>query len=935
MSARPNRPARGLVAEPLERRTLLALATMSAGVLEVNGTAGNDTIAITVGSAQVHVVVNAAAEDWAVGGINSLRVNGLGGNDGITVTATSKPASLSGGDGNDSLTSGGGNDTLVGGAGDDLLNGGTGADRLSGGVGGGDIADYQSRTAALTVTIGDALQGDGAAGENDDVQADVERVYGGSGNDRLVGTPGPNLLRGYGGNDTLIGGDWSDTLVGGSGNDRLEGGNSNDLLQGDSGADLFIGGAGDRDTADYTIQTVALKVSLNGVADDGATGEGDNVQSDVEKVIGGSGNDLILGSNIANTLYGGKGLDTIFGYGGIDTIYGGSHSDRIDAGSSNDKVYGESGNDVLRGGSGRDTIYGDTGNDWFYTREGEVDELFGGGGNETAAEVDDIDILHDIVRPGLFDLHVNAAEVRGLLIGDVHRINGGLLRDGVGNIVYSSGRAVPDTRTRSSSDPNAAFGLGSYQTGFDGFFHSAQLTRTFDVGKNEWWGGGWRDTPISQSRAIYINTVAARYAPTTGEAGQFKNAATLGSQFLNRVLNPGASSYGFRDPVNGGFYWGITPPEVSGQAAYGTYSKQDGGKSAYGQVHPVFALANAYTATGDVGFLNAALAGWDSFRAHYRDTGYAGPYAAGAYLPDQNENFSALTDTRNLDYMCHTFETAYILWQAMPDGHARKAELRTRTQELGDFITNVMVKPMVGDSTRAYIPWRYASNWTPVAGGTMSVGHNFEYAFLLNRAFEHGVGSQGWVDAADKLVNFAAAYGTAWKGSQSQYYVINNGDLNYNGTDPDASQDVGWWQQVEMTRALAHYVFTRGKNELLDEFDGAWRTYREKLIDQTYGGTWQGLNPTTLAGVTGDWLKEAKVWEWKVYYHESMMYDELLRLDAVSPAATLAAAPAASLAAPKVVQADLTVLSQGVRLAPRASASIGDVQADDDELLPA
>ena len=123
--------------------------------------------------------------------------------------------------------------------GDDFLDGGCqgsknpcvykkDADVLSGGAG-YDIASYAPRADALTLSIGDgANDGDRAAGERDDVRADVEEVRGGSGNDVLTGDANANVLDGNGGNDTLLG-------MGG-----------NDTLQGDAGNDVFDGGAGRR-----------------------------------------------------------------------------------------------------------------------------------------------------------------------------------------------------------------------------------------------------------------------------------------------------------------------------------------------------------------------------------------------------------------------------------------------------------------------------------------------------------------------------------------------------------------------------------------------------------------------------------------------------------------------------------------------------------------
>ena len=50
-------------------------------------------------------------------------------------------------------------------------------------------------------------------------------------------------------------------------------------------------------------------------------------RSYIDNAIGGSGNDTIIGNEIANVLNGGAGNETITGGGGNDTIIGGSGTD--------------------------------------------------------------------------------------------------------------------------------------------------------------------------------------------------------------------------------------------------------------------------------------------------------------------------------------------------------------------------------------------------------------------------------------------------------------------------------------------------------------------------------------------------------------------------------------------------------------------------------
>jgi hypothetical protein len=116
----------------------------------------------------------------------------------------------------------------------------------------------------------------------------------------------------------------------------ISAGAGDDTIVGGNGPDDVHGGDGD-DTVDYSRRATAVHVSLNDVADDGdptanaGAGEGDNVHSDVENIIGGAGGDALVGTGGPNTISGGAGADTITGGGGADALYGGEGNDVINA----------------------------------------------------------------------------------------------------------------------------------------------------------------------------------------------------------------------------------------------------------------------------------------------------------------------------------------------------------------------------------------------------------------------------------------------------------------------------------------------------------------------------------------------------------------------------------------------------------------------------
>jgi Ca2+-binding RTX toxin-like protein len=417
-----------------------------AGADTIDGLGGRDLI---YGEAGVDTLNGGTGDDVLDGGTETDTLNGGAGTDEVDYSSRSSNVvvNLAGSGGefgeNDTLAAfedirtGSGDDVLIGngaantlnaGDGDDKLDGGFGPDALHGGAG-LDEADYSSRT--NPVVVQGFMGGDGEVGENDVVDlSEIEVISSGNGNDTLGpfdGVLGPNVLNGNGGQDTLSGDFGDDTLNGGAGNDTLNGGTENDvlnggpdddvlhgdpgvdLLSGDAGADRLDGGIGDdtlsggsgSDTADYSIRVESVSVVLDGVADDGQDGEHDQVSTNVENVLGGSGNDFLVGSPSSNSLDGGAGEDLLDGDLGADTLIGGpgtadlaDYSSRTDAvnvsldGAANDGEAGENDNvngDVedIFGGSGNDTLTGSGGDNLFDGGDG-ADVLHGLGGSDTA-----------------------------------------------------------------------------------------------------------------------------------------------------------------------------------------------------------------------------------------------------------------------------------------------------------------------------------------------------------------------------------------------------------------------------------------------------------------------------------------------------------------------------------------------------------------------
>lgn len=271
-------------------------------------------------------------------------------------------------------------------------------------INGGDDADSIT-IASLDSSFAGAVVVNGNAGDDSiDVSAIglSTSLGGGLGDDLLIGGAAADFLNGGAGDDTAAGNEGNDTLNGGSGRDVLDGGSgddtvsgqggSGDVLTGGSGDDLVNGGAGIDtifETADVNFTLTATSLAGNG--SDTLTsierailvgGDSDNLIDTsmftgmgIEGVLllGGSGNDVLIGSPHVDQLNGSAGNDTLLGGGNRDTLRGGSGSDVLNGGGGNDLIVGQGGSgDVLTGGSGDDTLNGGAGTDSL-VEQGDVD----------------------------------------------------------------------------------------------------------------------------------------------------------------------------------------------------------------------------------------------------------------------------------------------------------------------------------------------------------------------------------------------------------------------------------------------------------------------------------------------------------------------------------------------------------------------------------
>jgi Ca2+-binding RTX toxin-like protein len=159
----------------------------------------------------------------------------------------------------------------------------------------------------------------------------------------------------YGEDQFDIDPDLRSTVHGWAGDDVFIGGGPKQIWFGDNGNDTFqglassiVGGDG-HDAVDCSALRAGANLILNGTLSSGLRTELPfaTLSGDIERAIGGRGNDYIVGNDKRNRLWGGAGSDTLLGGGENDYLFGGEGRDRLFGGTGVNRVFGEEGHDLL------------------------------------------------------------------------------------------------------------------------------------------------------------------------------------------------------------------------------------------------------------------------------------------------------------------------------------------------------------------------------------------------------------------------------------------------------------------------------------------------------------------------------------------------------------------------------------------------------------
>jgi Ca2+-binding RTX toxin-like protein len=186
----------------------------------------------------------------------------------------------------------------------------------------------------------------------------------------ITGTPGDDVLEGSASSDRICGLGGNDTLEGLGGNDELVGGAGDDTLEGGPGTD----------TADFTASALGVTASL---VTNQATGDGFDIMTSIENLIGSPHDDTLIGSGSRNYLFGRSGVDQLFGLEGHDRLAGGSQDDALRGGTGDDRIVANAGSDDL---------FGEEGSDLLNSKDSvEVNDALDGGTGTDACSTDAIE----------------------------------------------------------------------------------------------------------------------------------------------------------------------------------------------------------------------------------------------------------------------------------------------------------------------------------------------------------------------------------------------------------------------------------------------------------------------------------------------------------------------------------------------------------------
>jgi mannose-6-phosphate isomerase len=203
----------------------------------------------------------------------------------------------------------------------------------------------------------------------------------------------------------------------------------------------------------------------------------------------------------------------------------------------------------------------------------------------------------------------------------------------------------------------------------------------------------------------------------------------------------------------------------------------------------------------------------------------------------------------------HLFEAMLALYDATGD-----AEALAGAQSIGDFVLYKLLRGRP-DGT-AYIPEWYNEKWEPLPQEDIDLGHQFEWAFLLDAAGARGLAGV-YPQVAERVLGYAIKIG---------YDEIDGGAFTRLYPDGTVVRQKGFWQQAECLRTLMHYAALYGKPDMKRRYEQTLTLVKDEFIDAKNGGWYPMTKSACLHQSCADEQPEP--------YHMTAMHREALELAA-------------------------------------------------------
>jgi mannose/cellobiose epimerase-like protein (N-acyl-D-glucosamine 2-epimerase family) len=298
----------------------------------------------------------------------------------------------------------------------------------------------------------------------------------------------------------------------------------------------------------------------------------------------------------------------------------------------------------------------------------------------------------------------------------------------------------------------------------------------------------------------------------------------------------------FWDRHNGGFVWSC---DHEGKIV-------DPTKDAYGHAFVVLGLVYVYKATGEKRYLDKAMDVLHLLHSNFTDH-YGGMiWRMSGDWKDRDEN-------RSQNPLMHAFESMIAIFPHITDPKI-KDDVKKKMTETVDFL-------FPGKTSDEYdeLPEIYTKSWKPIPynkGGYISVGHLFEWAFLLSEGLALGLPDTYRV-IADRLMKTGLLLGYHSEKGYIKTWVDNQGNVLWD--------EVSWWEQSEALRALICYIMRFERMDLIKYFEKLFQFVKTRFIDHEFGGWYTSLNPDVSP------RDQNKGSLWKLDYHQTGLCMEAIK----------------------------------------------------------